>query len=662
MMTRLHLCLIVLAGAIAFGVFSSSAQEKNSPDSAAAAGMSLDSLLNVKINAAAKYEQTAGEAPASVTIITSDDIDHYGYRTLSDVLNSVRGFYTSYDRNYAYVGVRGFGRPTDYDDRNLLLLDGHTINENVFGSASIGTELGIDLKGLERIEIVRGPGSALYGAGAMFSVINLITKKGKTIDGIQLYEEAGSYGNYSGSMLFGKELNENLDVSCSAQWGDVGGHDLHYAEYDTVANNGTAVNLDWDRYYGVMTNIRYKKFSFLGNITSREKGIPTGAFGMVFNDSRARTLDEYKQVQLKYENDLDPGMHVMARGYFDHYNYDGTYPYDTLSFDAATGNWFGAEGQFRWDVRSDNRLTIGSEFKKDSRAEYKVWDEFSEYFDRNVSSDLTSLYAQDDYQLAENLMVTIGVRSDVYSEGEQATTPRAGLVFHPNNTGTLKLLYGEAFRLPNLYEADYEDPYAHYKINPDLQPEKIKTTELDWEQRLAGSLLGELSLYHYDMRDLIDQTLDTTDNYTIFRNVSRVGANGIEAEVTAHYESGFSGYASYTYQATRDLDLDRQLTNSPQHLIKFGVTYPLWKKVTAAFDGYYESGRRTLPPSGTMTSPYFLAHLNISVRPWGERLQCSLLVRNLFDVSYATPGGVEHLQAAIEQDGRTAFFRLGFRF
>ncbi len=134
---------------------------------------SLDSLLNIKISTAAKYEQTSREAPASVTIISSEDIERFGYRTLDEVLMTVRGFYTSYDRNYSYVGIRGFSRPTDYNDRVLLLINGHTTNENFYGSAFIGTDLALNLEAVDRIEIVRGPGSALYGTGAMFAVINI---------------------------------------------------------------------------------------------------------------------------------------------------------------------------------------------------------------------------------------------------------------------------------------------------------------------------------------------------------------------------------------------------------------------------------------------------------------------------------------------------------
>ena len=127
---------------------------------------------------ASKREQRVTEAPSSVTILTAHDIRTFGWRTLADALGSVRGFYTTYDRNYTYVGVRGFGRPSDYNNRVLVLVNGHRFNDNVYDQALIGTEFPIDLALVERIEIIRGPGSALYGSSAFFAVINIVLRRG----------------------------------------------------------------------------------------------------------------------------------------------------------------------------------------------------------------------------------------------------------------------------------------------------------------------------------------------------------------------------------------------------------------------------------------------------------------------------------------------------
>ena len=143
--------------------------------------LSLEQLADLPIDSvfsASMYMQKVTEAPSSVTIITADEIRGLGHRTLADVLRTVRGFYITYDRNYSYLGVRGFSRPGDYNARVLLQVDGHRLNDNVFGSALIGTEFPLDVDLIERIEIIRGPSSALYGTNAFFAVINVITRRG----------------------------------------------------------------------------------------------------------------------------------------------------------------------------------------------------------------------------------------------------------------------------------------------------------------------------------------------------------------------------------------------------------------------------------------------------------------------------------------------------
>ena len=112
---------------------------------------SLEDLAKVQVYSASKHLQSVSDAPASVTVITADEIQKYGYRTLGDILRSVRGFYITSDRNYSYVGVRGFERPGDWNSRVLLLVDGHRTNDHIFGQAMIGSEFLVDVDLIERV-------------------------------------------------------------------------------------------------------------------------------------------------------------------------------------------------------------------------------------------------------------------------------------------------------------------------------------------------------------------------------------------------------------------------------------------------------------------------------------------------------------------------------
>src|SRR5256712_11596158 len=164
---------------------------------------------------ASKYEQKPSEAPASVSLVTNEEIRKFGYRTLSEILRSVRGFFTTYDRNYSYIGVRGFDRPGDYDTRVLLLLDGHRINDNIYDQASIGTEAFIDVAAIERIEIIRGPSSSLYGTNAFLAVINVISKSGRNLKGTEIAATGGSYSTGELRMSYGGRSDNRVETFLS---------------------------------------------------------------------------------------------------------------------------------------------------------------------------------------------------------------------------------------------------------------------------------------------------------------------------------------------------------------------------------------------------------------------------------------------------------------
>ena len=148
------------------------------------------------------------EAPASVSFITKEEIARYGYRTLADILRSVRGMYVVDDRNYSVVGTRGFSLPGDYNTRILLLVNGHRVNDNVYGQAEIGAEFGLDPAMFERVEIIRGPASSLYGDSAFFAVVNVITRTGASLGGGSVTLETGTLGTRLVRAAVGHRLRE----------------------------------------------------------------------------------------------------------------------------------------------------------------------------------------------------------------------------------------------------------------------------------------------------------------------------------------------------------------------------------------------------------------------------------------------------------------------
>jgi outer membrane receptor for ferrienterochelin and colicins len=180
--------------------------------------MSIEELMQVDVPTvygASKYQQTISEAPASVTVITEDEIKMYGYRNLAAILQSVRGFSMSYDQNYDYVGIRGFSRPGDYNTRVLLLIDGIRINDAVYDQAGVGNDFPLDVDLIERVEIIRGPSQSLYGSNAFFGVINVVTKGGRALGGAELSGEGGSLATYKGRASYGRKFSNGAEAAGS---------------------------------------------------------------------------------------------------------------------------------------------------------------------------------------------------------------------------------------------------------------------------------------------------------------------------------------------------------------------------------------------------------------------------------------------------------------
>jgi outer membrane receptor protein involved in Fe transport len=622
----------------------------------------LDSLLNTPISASAKYQQTARQAAGSVTIVTHEQIERFGYRTLADALGGVSGFYLSNDRNYLYLGARGFSRPTDYNNRLLLLVDGHPINEGIWGSAPI--ELPVDLQSLDRIEIVRGPGSAVYGTGAVFGVINLVTRPGYDYDRPQAEIRGGAQGRRGLSGVLARGSREGLDLALSGTWDATDGQDLYYPEYDSPAtHNGVAHDLDWERRWQVHGRASRGDLSFSSMFTRRTKAIPTGAYDMTFDAGPASTLDSYGFAELAWNHSLDPGKRLRVRGFFDRYQYDGLYAYDTGEFrDWSRDEAVGGEATLVWDIGSAQHLTAGGEIRRYLRAGYSTADQgVTETF--NVPNTVASVYLEHEFQPTARLTLLGGVRMDHYSTFGDAVTPRAAVLVEPAAGTMVKLLYGQAYRAPNVYEANIA--WSGYGYNAALHEERARTLELVLQQRLAGSLLGTASVFRYDMDGLIDLTEDSTTGNLVYRNVGRARATGAELGLEVRLRPGALGYANYSYQNAHDQLTGARLTNSPAHVVKAGLSTPFARWIGGGLELRGESGRVTVVD--TRTDDYVLGNLHLWVNPLGggfddARLQLSLRADNAFNTRYAAPGGLEHLQPAIAQDGRIVSAELRYRF
>lgn len=662
---RSMLCLALMA----FSIHGAHAADASAPD---LTQLSLEQLLDIPVYTASRFSQKGSNAPSSVSVITAADIKTYGYRTLADILRSVRGMYVTYDRTYSFIGVRGFARPGDYNSRVLVMVDGYRVNDPVFDTGYIGSEFVLDVDLIDRVEVVRGPSSSVYGSNAFFGVVNVITKTARDLKGAEVSAEVGSFDARKGRVSFGHRFENGLDAVVSVTGFDSRGPSLFFPEFNSpAANNGITQGADYDRDSNLFTKLSYSGFTLEAGHSRRNKGIPTGYTGTVFNDPRNRIVDEQTFASLGYYQTTGAGSDVSGRLYYGRYEYAGDYIYDyppvTVNKDQALGEWWGTELKLVKTVFDKHKLVMGGEYQENRHQNQLNFDAapFASYLDDQRNSRRLGVYLQDEYAIRDNWLLNAGLRYDNYSTIGGTVSPRLAVIHRMRENTVVKVLYGTAFRAPNAYESYYEFPGQQIG-NPALRAEKIKTWEAVLEHYLARNWRITASGYYYKVDGLITQVpvADPATGGVLlqYQNLNNVDAKGVEFEAEHSWSGGARLRGSVTAQLARD-ETGAALSNSPKHLAKLNYSTPLFHdKLRAGVEMQY-TGRR-ITTFGE-TGGFLMTNLTLLSTRLKPGLELSASVYNLFDRKYADPVAFDvgvPVRDVIQQDGRNFRFKLTYRF
>ena len=183
-----------------------------------------------------------------------------------------------YDNSYSYVGTRGFALLGDYNSRVLVLVDGHRINEKIYDGAIIDNGFAVDIELIKRVEVIRGPASSLYGNNALFGVINVITKRGRDMQGLEVSVSAREQNTQKARISYGTKMANGMEIMLSASHYQSDGDDnIYYPEYDAPeTNNGIAKNVDKGDVNSLYASFRYDEFTFTTAYQINNKTLPTG--------------------------------------------------------------------------------------------------------------------------------------------------------------------------------------------------------------------------------------------------------------------------------------------------------------------------------------------------------------------------------------------------
>lgn len=613
----------------------------------------FEQLLDMEVVTASTIARQVSSAPSAVSIVTADDIRSYGYRTLGQVLESMRGLWVTNDRAYSYLSGRGYGRPGDFTGRIMLTIDGTQVNDNVYDSAFFDTAALLDTALIDRVEYVSGSGSAVYGNNAFLGIVNVVTKRGREFDGLQVAGEAASYQSRAARMTYGKRFDNGAEVLVSGSGSGSAGQTLYFPGAVGSGSDGVAHHLDDQQNRRLFGKLDWENWAAEAAYVTRTKDIPTAPYGADFN-APFSYQDSTFNASLKHHRNLGEQLKLSLRGYYGNYRYHGEMTFSGTHWnEKSLGQWWGVDAQFIGTWFSGHKLVFGTEYRDDIQQDVMTPVSTSRHDEQTLS-----LYVQDEVALTTQLTMNLGLRYDYNTDVAGNFSPRAALIYAPDEQTVFKLSHSQSYRTPAPFEKYYTD--GALLTNPDLKPERIRALELVAERHFGRDtrLLG--SVYRYQTQDFISSViLDPVSDTSQFQNVEGGESTGAELEFERHWQNGIRMRASYAYQDARDGN-DRWQSNSPRQIGKFSVSTPLINHLWRAgleMQGY--SNRKT--EQGTQVGGYGVANLTLSSDALLPHVDVAFGIRNLFDRDYVhLAPSANTYQTVIPQDGRNFWVQISY--
>ena len=659
--------------------------------------LDLQLVGNDSVEAASRVAESIEDAPASVTLIPSPELRAMRYPTVAEALRGVRGVFISDDRGYKSVGFRGFGRPGDYGNRVLVLVDGMPTNDNWLWSSYVGYDLRTDLEDVERIEVVRGPGSILYGTGAFSGVINLVMSGADAPDGREVGVSVADDGVARARARITQHFSKDSGVWTSFAFGHSAGRDIYVPEYvpdGPPSVNGTARGVDGFQVGTISGRIWWKALSAQWSFNSHDKQLPGAQFDTLFGDARTHQSDTRAFLEAKLEPKINDQFESLTRAHANVYAYRSAFPRSPVDggveHDTFDGQWVGVEQRFVFKPIPMVRLTAGGELQDHIKAHETSNDEHGTIIDDDHPFTLIAGYGVADVTPTPAVKLSAGARFDSYSTFGSSLNPRFAVILKPYEGGNIKLLFGKAFRAPSIYELfNVSGSSGGQRQSSGLKPENLYSAEVEYSHRFSRNVVGLVSVYANYIENLIalrnlPGATNAVPSYAYDNTPDPVGTFGGEVELRREWKEGWMVSASYSLQQSRYLRSGslgdfisfrrspalREVPNSPNHLaaIKGGVpiigrALMLMNRLTLDGGRYDRNDRETLDsPPQRETPPSLLWDVVLSgAEPrWG--LTYAFGVYNAFDTRWEVPISTEFRQTTMPQTGRTFLASGGITF
>ncbi len=661
------------------------------------------------VSIATGTQKSVSKAPAVASVITADQIRLMGATDIDEILENVPGLHVTRRSNSnspIYV-IRGIF--TRFNPQVLMLINGIPIT-NIFVGNRGQIWGGMPVEAISRIEVIRGPGSAVYGADAFSGTINIITKTPDEIGSTEFGARYGSFNTWDTWFATSGKLGE-YSASMVYEYHDTDGHnEIIDADAQTRLDSllGTNASLapgpmvNFRTHHDLRLELHGENLTMRAGIQEREVGTGAGIVEALSPSTVGASTRINADVTYAVPNMPENASLTLSGNYFSatqEYDSDlilypagtdlggGVYPDGVVGNPEVFERHYRGAAVYSYDGYKDHEIRLGTGYNFNEI--YKVQESKNFALGPNGEVLLPGspivdvsdtpfvflperaresyyFYGQDIWQISNDWEMTTGVRYDKYNDFGSTANPRLALVWSTSLKLTTKFLYGKAFRAPsfaNLYNIN--NPAA--LGNPDLNPEKIETTEIAFDYRPSSSFNAALSLFHYEWKDIIRFQRDPGEIATVAQNTGKNSGEGFELEFNWKASSQLDLQGNFSYQDSKNDETDLVVDMVPRWQSHLLINYQMSDTWNMNWSINHIANRdRDISDNRQEIEDYTLFNFTLRWHDINDQFSTALIVKNIFnkDAREPTPSnnGVANIPGDLPLPRRNISLEVRYKF
>ncbi len=596
--------------------------------------MDLRQLSQLKVSSVSKVSQDYNQLSAATFVITARQIQDRGYFTFEEILCDLPGFQFRNIMGFnSYVFQRGV---PNQNNLTLLLIDGVQVNELNSGGFYTGGQ--IILSDIDRIEVVYGPSSVVYGANAVTGIINIITKKYDQ-ECVGASTTIGSFNTASGNFCLRKANKSNTGgISVSGQYKQSDKADLRLEKGD---NNWTDLMDNFEKDFSFNFKAEYKNLIFGTNYMYKKSSLASiiKSYGTEYKDFGTSWNIQFNNSYVKYSAEINKYLSLQSIVY----NRNATVLGNTVYYVTDTAqigyyrpnNLIGTEHVFNYIPFKKISLTTGILFEYESLSSKMSWSSSDSIIYRPpkpekpemIQNQLLSIFLEPLFNLFPGFDISGGVRYDISTVYDRVFTPRLAIIYNLTDKHIFRLSYSEAFRAPKPW--DYSDGLG----NPNLLPEKLVSYEFAYRYQPCPKFRLDIATYDNQLENtLIKQFTEESFRWINFGYINTIGT-----EFSVFYLSGkIYPYFNYTYCQSFD-ETGQKVKEISDHVANAGITYAMNRffkmNIRANYVGERKNPTLIQATGSDIIDPYILFNGSITASTqFGMAFQ--ITIKNIFNKKY----------------------------